>query len=316
MRNVRSFPALTTAIFVDYGDLSNALRTRLGRSAHADSVIADALEALLPMLQRQMNAQVVALNAYADFGALDAPRDLLRDLAALGVRTVLTPESTQHNASELELTMDVMTLLAGRSELQRVVIVTGQRLYLPLLRRIKSEGRQVVLVSLESLRERAALLFDEQDRTISLYELAPDAARREEAEPAPPVRRDVEYTTVEDEGTLRALEVIEEFFGQYNEVYLTPLLRKLSDELDDESLDPKTLISDLEEAGAVYLEKRRGYPHDYTVLIVDGNHPDVDRIRQMFEDYDEEVYPAGPYTDDDAELALPTEDDEAYESAA
>ena len=312
MRNIRSYPTLPTAILVDYGDLSGALRARAGRSANADAVITDALEALVPLLQRQMNAQIVAFNAYGD---PELPSEVLRDLIALGARPVLNAENTQRNASEIELTMDTVSLLATRPELRRVVVVTGQRLYQPLLRRIKAEGRQVVLVSVEALREKTALLLDEQDRTMSLFELAPDAARHETAEPAPPARRDVEYLPVENEGQLRALEIIEEFFGQYTEVYLTPLLRKLSDELDDETLDPKSLISDLEEAGAVYLEKRRGYPHDYTVLLVDANHPDVDRIRQMFEDYEEEDgYTAEGY--DGPQLAVPSEDDEPYESAA
>ena len=315
MRNARSFSPLPTAVLVDYGDLFHTLRAKLGRSGNPDTVITEALEELLPLLQRQMNAQVLLVHAYADFHAIDAPREVLRDLAARGIRPVVTCECQQRNATELELTMDAAALLARRPELRRVVVVTGQRLYLPLLRRIKEEGRQVVLVSAEALRDGKALLLDEQDRTLSLFELAPNALQPDAATAPAPARRDVEYLAVEDEGALRALEIIEEFFGQYNEVYLTPLLRKLSDELDDETLDPKVLISDLEAAGAVYLEKRRGYPHDYTVLLVDGNHPDVDRIRQMFEDYDEESY-AGDDVYDEAADDTYAEDDEALESAA
>lgn len=314
MRHARAFSPLPTAVLVDYNDLFHTLRAKLGRSGNPDAVISEALDALVPLLQRQMNAQVLAINAYADFHAIDAPREVLRDLASRGYRPVVTAESIQRNATELELVMDASALLARRADVRRVVIVTGQQLYLPLLRRIKEEGRQVMLVSTESLRDGKAVLLDEQDRTLSFFELVPDALHRGEAAPPAPARRDVEYLTVEDEGALRALEIIEEFFGQYNEVYLTPLLRKLSDELDDETLDPKALISDLEEAGAVYLEKRRGYPHDYTVLLVDGNHPDVDRIRQMFEDYEEESYAEEEYEPDEAYAA--EGDDEALESAA
>ncbi len=313
MRNPRVFQALPTAIFIDYGDVFTALRARAGR-VHPDALIIDAVEALSNLLQRQMNAQIVALNAYADFAALDAPRDLPRDLLAVGVRCIPTSESVQRNAGELELTLDAAALLAGRPDLRRVVIVTGERLYSPLVRRVKESGRQVVLVSVEGLRQPRALLLDEQDRMLSLFELVPEAGQGEARSEVRPPRRNVAYETVTDEGALRALEIIEEFFGQYEEVYLTPLLRKLSDEFDDETIDPKTVISDLEEAGAVYLEKRRGYPHDYTVLLVDGQHPDVDRIRQLFEDYDEEPYPVDGYENDGADYA-PRADDE-FESAA
>ena len=84
---------------------------------------------------------------------------------------------------------------------------------------------------------------------------------------------------------VEALEVIERFFGQYDEVYLTPLLRKLSEELGDiDDHDPKSLIGDLEECGAVRLERRRGMPYDYTVLIVNGEHPTVIEIKEELAD--------------------------------
>jgi hypothetical protein len=44
-------------------------------------------------------------------------------------------------------------------------------------------------------------------------------------------------------------------------------------------IDPKEVINRLEVAGAVHLERRRGFPYDYTVLIVEAAHPDVQRIR-------------------------------------
>ncbi len=287
MRHSRAYATLPTAAFVDYDDLYHTLLNKAGRAGQPESTITEAISALTPLLQRQMNAQVISCRAYADFATLSAPNETMSGLSAAGVQPVFVAGEVQRNAPEIELTMDVCALLASRADVRRVVVVTGSRLHLPLLRRIKEQGRAIVLVSVEPLLNRNALLLDDGDRVLSLMELVPDVLRSDAAL-TPPPPRDVEYHTIEDEGALRALEIIEEFFGQYNEVYLTPLLRKLSDEVDDDTIDPKTVISDLEEAGAVYLEKRRGYPHDYTVLIVDANHPDVDRVRQMFEDYDED----------------------------
>ena len=48
--------------------------------------------------------------------------------------------------------------------------------------------------------------------------------------------------------------------------------------MDERRYDPKNLISDLEARQAVRLEKRSGFPHDYTVLILDERHPTVARI--------------------------------------
>ena len=82
---------------------------------------------------------------------------------------------------------------------------------------------------------------------------------------------------------IRALQIIEEHFGQYEEVYLTPLLRKMSDLFDENECDPKAIVSGLEDHYAVRLEKRNGVPHDYTVLILVDGHPDVARVREDFQ---------------------------------
>jgi hypothetical protein len=78
-----------------------------------------------------------------------------------------------------------------------------------------------------------------------------------------------------------ALVVLERNFGRYEEVYLTPLLRKLSEEIGEaDGYDPKTLVADLEGAGAVRLERRKGMPYDYTVLLVNRAHPVVAAVRE------------------------------------
>src|SRR5690606_32141933 len=110
-----------------------------------------------------------------------------------------------------------------------------------------------------------------------------------------------------------ALRIIEEYFGQYDEVYLTPLLRKLSEELGDiEDHDPKSLIGDLEECGACRLERRKGMPYDCAVLSVipgdaaviegqDEMRGDYDDDEGEDEDYDEGDYAEGEGDDDYAE---------------
>ena len=103
----------------------------------------------------------------------------------------------------------------------------------------------------------------------------------------------------------KALELIEEYFGQYEEIYLTPLLRKLSEQLGEDELDPKEIVSDLEEVGAGRLEKRRGEPHDYTVLILNPRHPDVVEVRERMREEgslyspDEVSYDVADYAEDE-----------------
>ena len=84
-------------------------------------------------------------------------------------------------------------------------------------------------------------------------------ARRTKAAPYGPACPAGSLEEIDDPILVRTLEIIDDHFGQYDEVYLTPLLRKLSDLVDERRYDPKNLISDLEEQQAVRLEKRSGF---------------------------------------------------------
>jgi len=138
-------------------------------------------------------------------------------------------------------------------------------------------------------------------------------------------RADVTYHNITTPAERQTLEIIEEHFGQYEEVYLTPLLRKLSELLDEDIHDPKTIINDLEKAGAVWLEKRRGFPYDYTVLIVDTEHPDIRIIQQELFDrqsedpeFQDEEFSDPFYYDDyaeDDELEDDADDDDLEDEA-
>jgi uncharacterized LabA/DUF88 family protein len=65
-------------------------------------------------------------------------------------------------------------------------------------------------------------------------------------------------------------------FGNYYEIFLSPFLRKLSDALPNlADWQRKGLLGDLEFKGAVKMEKRSGIPYDYTVVILNYNHPVV-----------------------------------------
>jgi hypothetical protein len=123
---------------------------------------------------------------------------------------------------------------------------------------------------------------DRRDRSASRSRSGgrrPSASSRQEQTTGAAAKR--RYRSIDNPMARRTVEVTEEHFGQYEEVYLTPLLRKLSDVLGEQH-DPKSLVSELEAAGAVRLEKRDGYPYDYTVLILNQDHPDVQEIQDDF----------------------------------
>ncbi len=301
---------LRAAIFVDYENIHHTLNLASESRNRADELIAEMIDALQRSLIEERNTRTVVSRAYADFTRLPGGNSrALRTLYARGVEPLFVPSTSDAPTVELQLCVDAMDLLHHRADITTFVLLTGRRTYLPLIQVFKRYGRRVLVVGTEEPRAMGdephldpQFFFPARDLLSATSRRGyVDSQREFDLDGAP--RANGEYRTIEDPTLIRALEIIEEHFGQYEEVYLTPLLRKMSDLLDADECDPKAIVSDLEDHRAVRLEKRSGVPHDYTVLILDDRHPDVARVRDAFAGMDSLDYDYGdeadePYTED------------------
>lgn len=283
------------AIFVDYANLHALLTKRLDEPGQAAPYIAEALSELRRYLAEEDGTDTVLTSAYADFGALRAEghEGLQQALYRQGVEPRFVPASPQEHTAEVQLSIDATAMLHRRPDVATFALVTGDRTFLPLVQALRQRGAHAFVAALAP-PPPDAFTHRESDVFMDFLNLLNDAARRALLQSGEmPARHDDEQpnprpspspsspASLDDDMLFRTLEITEEHFGQYDEVYLTPLLRKLSDVLG-ERFDPKALVSDLEDAGAVRLEKRRGYPYDYTVLIVNRSHPDVKEMQEQF----------------------------------
>ena len=284
----------SAAVFVDYENLFAYVRARTVPGLLAADVIDELLHGVRDYLERDLRINGLRCAAYADFSEIHGRgQDIKHSLYLQGIEPRFVPASLQPNAAELQLSMDVATSGFTQKDERLVVIVSGDRTYLPVIQHAVRSGRRPVMISFEppsNMRQfnsgtimvhASDLLSDD-----TAQELDFETRSRRVTTPLP-IRspgepsRSIEYHRITHKGALSALQVIEEHFGQYDEIYLTPLLRKLSELIGDIDLDPKALISELERARAVWLEKRKGFPYDYTVLIIDDEHPDVAAVRQQ-----------------------------------
>ena len=65
-------------------------------------------------------------------------------------------------------------------------------------------------------------------------------------------------------------------FGDKPEVWFTPFLNKLRNALQHlAEYERKAIVTTLEMTGIIKVEKRRGDPHDYSVIVINWDHPDV-----------------------------------------
>jgi hypothetical protein len=289
------------AIFVDYQDVYFHLRQEPG---YPHENVHHLLETLRGHLHSQRSTQTLSCTAIADFESLPDSQQVQNNLYMQGVMPCFVPAAHQKNVVDLQLCIEVMDTISNKvGKLDTIVLVSGSRDYLPLVQYIYRSGFQVLLVGFRYTPSVALVQSHREDDYIDGNALLKSAgqARRPARNTADTYRAGSPFMPIQElpyEMDRFALEVIEIHFGHYKEIYLSPLLRKLSEEMDEnDGHEPKSLIGDLEEAGAVRLEKRRGVEHDYTVLIVNTEHPEVIAIRTQesqthsFDtNYDDESY--------------------------
>ena len=290
------------AALIDYQNLHHYLKSRLDGNGST----ADLAGVLLRSLRDRLAGDDVRLvrgRAYADFGGLDDhTRHVQRSLYLHGIEPVYVPATMHRNTTDLQLAVDAVEMRDRHPEVGTFVLLAGDRDYAPVVAALVAHGRRVIVVGFKEHLSPYLLEHTEGGEFIDAAALLPDDALQPEVEVGTAIRT-TEFAETQDpayEIDYDALEVIEKFFGQYEEIYLTPLLRRLSDEIGEvDGHDPKSLVSDLEECGAARLERRKGMPYDYTVLLVNAEHPAVVEVR-------EEIHGAPVAAADDG---LPFEDE-------
>ncbi|MDT0630652.1 NYN domain-containing protein [Rubrivirga sp. S365] len=273
------------AILIDYQNLHHYLKGRLDDRRTGST--ADLASALLKALRERLAGEGLRLargRAYADFGGLDDhSRHVQRSLYLHGVEPVYVPATMHRNTTDLQLAVDAVEMRDRHPEVETVVLLSGDRDYAPVVSALVAAGRRVVVIGFQEHLSPYLLEHTEGGAFLDAADLLPSDALAPEVEVGAPIQT-TEFVAVQDpayEIDYDAIETIEKFFGQYEEIYLTPLLRRLSDEIGEvDGHDPKSLVADLEECGAARLERRRGMPYDYTVLLLNGDHPAVVEVRE------------------------------------
>ena len=279
---------ILAAVLVDYQNLFHYLKGRLPGSGSPGDTVAELLDGLRGYLLDEEDARIATGCAYADFAGLDDHvRHLQRALYLSGIQPTFVPSTSHRNTTDLQMAIDAVSLRERRPDVELFVLVAGDRDYVPVVQALQAHGRRVLVVAFRDHLSARLLEHTGAGRFVQAETLLPGPSRDqllpddrdhdkpdEHSEFNEPT--DLPYPINHD-----VVNIIETYFGQYDEVYLTPLLRRLSEEFGAlEDHDPKSLVADLEEAGAVRLERRKGNPYDYTVLLVNPEHPAVVAVRE------------------------------------
>ena len=292
------------AIFVDFQNLYYLSKNKAQQMLIADDLITCFLGRIDSLLGTE-EIQFTTCHVWADFGSFGVHGQYVqRNLYLNGVTPCFIPSGQYRIPADMQIAIDVMDTIYIRPDIDTIILASGDREYVPLIQRLRNSGHNIIGIAFqdevsEDFTRNAGSYRFVNAITLLDDDFASEIASAEpvKAESSQPV---AEFNNVADiaEGLdEKTLSLIEQNFGQYEEIYLTPLLRKLSEIFSEfTDCDPKSIIGNLESSGAIRLEKRRGYPYDYTVLMVNEEHPDVEAIRQKLSESGHQ--PAAPVSNE------------------
>ena len=317
-------------ILIDSPNVVRVTSELMGDSRQAADVVHGLVEELRRYVSRDLGLNVVRTISFSTIsGEQSIGQDIRTDLLANGIeqRVVYTAEGEY--ASSIELALEASQIFHSSADIGSFIVLSGDHWYVPLAQYIQRNGRSVLIASLETPTTSEQVPSDLAECFFNARTLLQKAGTVETnglsstgtsmdplGEESTESQRPEQTETIDDGIAHQVMEIIEMYFGQYREVYLTPLLRKLSELLEEED-EPKTVINYLEECGAVWLEKRRGFPHNYTVLLVNSEHPDVTEIKKLFQNDNPESYFEEDDLDDTVESVSEEyiDDEPSYEQA-
>jgi len=283
-----------SALFIDYENIYYFLKNRLEDGKDPNDRTIHLLRELRSHLADKWNSDSVLMHAYADFERIE--ENAMGPLYLLGVTPHYVLGSDHKNAADMHLAIDALTVFYTRQEIETFVIVAGDRDYIPLLKHLQQYNKRVLVASFPDNVSGDLLQIVGKERFLDLIQflpagvaLKPPTINREpvvlpkvpttmEEAIATPVatRQFRSWRKIEDEKVRRALEVALDHFRGKTEIWVTPYLNKLRSEMTMlAEYERKALISELEDVGAIRVEKRRGEPNDYSVILLNWNHPDV-----------------------------------------
>ncbi len=275
------------AIFIDLHDVLPHLESE-SRDPVRD--LEELIDSTRAFLTRKVDTHVVRTTIYADLEVLgESGYPKLADrLYRRGVESSYVCLRYESLDTNLSMALDICKTIYQREDIGRIVVISGSREYIPLFRSIQGAGIVGTLISFAEELPAALKVTGSFDTFISANDLIKGRdlsfGRKDESPSQAQTFGSNDFHEVKKlpyDMDREALRIIELNFGHYEEVYLSPLLRKLSETIDpDSGHEPKTVISDLNRNGAIRLEKRRGEKYDYTVLIVNSSHPDVLAVRE------------------------------------
>ena len=283
MGQYQSQPAVTS-IFVDFENL------RLGVPDPYPKT--DTAIEILRQMQRRFDRegqQTLIRRAYADWEG-DALEGVQGQLSLMSYLPVFVLGQPGKNSADLEMSLDCMDILLSRPDMERFVLVAGDRDFIPIVRRVIEAGKQVKIASFRASTSADLVEIAGRRNFIDVSRFMDDPRRREgfsattsmtatrtiEEALAEPDEEPYEPTTEDLE---RAMSLVVQADRKYRGrgIWLVPFFKEwMNPEFAGMSNEGrKAILGSLSNDGAVLIDTREdglGRSNSYSVLVPDREH--------------------------------------------
>jgi hypothetical protein len=306
------YQSVTTALFVDFENLRLGVPDPHGKT---DTAI-DVLNKLLQRLEKE-GKRVLIRRAYADWEG-EGLEGVQGQLSLMSFLPVYVLGLAGKNSADLEMSLDCMDILLSRDDVERFILVAGDRDFIPIVRRVVEAGKQVRVAAfrgstsadlvevagrrnfidvgrfLETPMQMSATMTMTAPRTIEEALAEPDEP------PYDPSAEDLERTmrlVVQADRKYRGRGIwLVPFFKEW----MNPEFAGMNNE------NRKGILGALSAEKAVTVETREdglGRSNSYSVLVPDREHERYVQAEKILDGADEEVE---SLTSDDDEDSLDT----------
>lgn len=277
------------AVFLDFENVYYHLKEQLPHGEEITDSVVSLMQEMRRYVLDKYGEQTISMDAYADWERIE--ENAQGALYLLGVETHNVLGTDHKNAADMRLCIDALDVFYNRRDIQTFVLIAGDRDYIPLIQHLKKRGKTVRVVGFPKSVSGDLLTIVGSDYYVDATQLvaklgqAPQETRRTAVQTSAAAAQagstpkwqphgNDGYTTdwarYEDE----AIDVLFRHYPGKREVYLVPYLHKLRAEMSElTESERKLLITRLSDRGAYKVEKRPGTPNDFSVIVVNWNHP-------------------------------------------
>jgi len=265
------------ALFLDFENVFYTLINDPLRRFNNDAALSATMD-VLNRLREQMRDDgyvLIVERSYADWERM--PINAQRQLQVAGVLPRFADSRADKNTADIELSLDILECILSREALSHIVLIGGDRDYLPILRRVKEQRRSIQICSLRRALSGDVRAFASNYAQTQIIELD-ELIEWPEAPPEFVVEEGDDPEAFREETARLYLQQMLRFMAakSFSEIHLGPFFRWLQDERVFEHLsvaEQRKTFDHLKSVGAVsVLERDTGQGYTFSIAHVNTEH--------------------------------------------